>query len=443
MNDLQRVQLRVSEVRQRLNEIGGKESPSKEELEESGKLEAEYKTLEMRFRALVIGSDVGNDHAKKLKAGARAGDTENRGAEAEAADKKDSDLAKLQGRIELRNYLQAAMDSKELQGAEKEYNDERGLIGTGGVQVPWEALAPPELRAEQRRGVEERVDAVTSVSGTANLPTENMAPILGRVFQRSVAAFLGVRMPAVGVGQRNYPVMSTGVTAGMKAAGAAVDADAATYTVTVIDPSRLTARYVFRVEDLAVVAGLEASLREDLRMAMSDQLDEQLLTGNGTAPNLGGLFDDDGLAAPADASAEADVNGYIDLVTGQVDGINAYSTRDVRFLIGPQTLKHAATKFISGTDTSAYDKLMSLSGGVRVSARVPAPAKVSSKDQQELLATRMNGVAVAPMWPALSLVRDIYSGAAKGEVALTAIALYGFKVVRANGYTRLKIQLQA
>ena len=174
-------------------------------------------------------------------------------------------------------------------------------------------------------------------------------------------------------------------------------------------------------------------------MAMSDQLDVQILSGDGTSPNLGGLFDDDGLAAPSEPGSEADVNAYIDLATGQVDGINAYSTSDVRFLIGPATLKHAAKKFITGTDTTAYDKLRSLSGGVRVSARVPA---VNAK-KQELLATRMNGVAVAPMWPALTLVRDIYSGAAKGEVALTAIALYGFKVVRANGYTRLKIQVEA
>lgn len=444
MTSLQRVQLRVSEVRQRLNELGAKDRPTDDERSEMDKLSSEYSTLELRFRSLVLadGKNAKGDGKTEERSGGADQRTDDGGEQA-PVDKKAADLAKLQGRLELRNYLQAAMDSRELSGAEAEYNQERGLVGAAGVQVPWEALAPRELRAAAPGAVEERVDTVTSVGNTANLPTENMAPILGRVFERSVAAFLGVRMPAVGVGQRNYPVMSTGVTAGMKAAGAEVDAEAATYTVTVIDPARLTARYVFRVEDLAVVAGLEASLREDLRMAMSDQLDEQILVGNGTAPNLGGLFDDDGLAAPADATAEAGVSDYIDLVTSQVDGVNAYATRDVRFLIGPATLRHAATKFITGTDTSAYDKLMMLSGGVRVSARVPAVAKVSAKDQQELLAMRMNGVAVAPMWPALSLVRDIYSGAKRGEVALTAIALYGFKVVRANGYTRLKIQLEA
>lgn len=436
MTNLQRVHLRISEVRSRLNELGGKDNLSNEETAEVSTLSKEYQGLEVRFQALTVGA--GDEGADK---GADKDTDKDTDEGADEGDTKARDLAKLQKRIELRSYLQAAMDGTPLAGAEKEFNDELGIDG-GTLQVPWAALAPVEER--RRRAVEERADTATSVSGTANLPTENIDPILGRVFERSIAASLGIRMPAVGVGQRNYPVMTAGVTAEMIAAGGEVDADAATYTVTVINPTRLTARYLFRVEDLAVVAGLESSLREDLRMAMSDELDKQIITGNGTAPNLAGLFDaDSGLADPAAPTAETDVNGYINLVTGQVDGINAYMTQDVRLLIGPDTLRHAATKFLASTDTSAYDMLMRLSGGVRVSARVPATKTVASKKHQELLATRMNGVAVAPMWPTLSLVRDIYSGARKGEVALTAIALYGFKIVRANGFARLQVRLEA
>ena len=422
MNDLQKVQVRLSEVRSKLNSIGSTDNPTDEQLKEVEPLKKEYETLETRFRALTVAGEPENTDV--------GGSTDSDGEAKERSN--------LENKIELRAYLQAAMDGRALDGAEKEYNESLG-IDAGTLQVPWQALAP----TEERRQVEERVDAVTSVSGTPDLPTENMAPILGRVFQRSVAASLGIRMPSVGVGQRNYPVMTDGVTAEMKAAGAEVDADAATYSVTVINPTRLTARYVFRVEDLAVVAGLEASLRDDLRKAMTDELDKQLLTGNGTAPNLAGLFDDDALAAPSAPTAETDVAGYINLITGQVDGINANSTNDVRLLIGPATLRHAATKFITSTAVSALDMLNRLAGSVRISARVPAVKMVSSKRHQELLATRMNGVAVAPVWPTLSLVRDIYSGAKKGEVALTAIALYGFKIVRNNGFTRLQVRLQA
>lgn len=443
MNDLQKVQLRISEVRERLNELGAKDNTTDAERAELTQLTGEYKTLEVRFRALTVAqADAAPDTENRDASAAAAGGAPAAGT-TDAGDTEARERAKLQARIELRSYLRAAMDGTPLTGAEKEFNEALG-VADGTLQVPWAALAPPEVRSAPRGGVEERVDTVVSVGATADLPTENVAPILGRVFQRSIARSLGISMPAVGVGQRNYPVMSTGVTAELIAAGGEVDGDAATFTVTTVNPTRLTARYVFRIEDLATVEGLEPALRADLAQAMSDELDKQILTGNGTAPNFGGLFDaDSGLANPPDPTAEADVNAYIDLVTGMVDGINAYGTGDVRLLIGPHTLRHAATKFISGTDTSALDKVRMLAGGLRVSARVPAPKKVSAKDTQEVLATRMNGVAVAPMWPTLSLVRDIYSGARKGEVALTAIALYGFKIVRADGFKRLSLRIQA
>ena len=452
MTEVQKVQLRQSEVRERLNALGAVESPSDEQVAELRKLSGEYQTLEVRFRALIQGAAGGDDDkgkgdgkgdgADKSKAtearqrgdeARRAGGDHSLDRNGETAEERA--LRRLQGRVELRAYLQAAMDGKPLEGAEQEFNKALGVGESGGaVQVPWEALLPPgwEPRHEQR------ADAATVP--TSDMHTENMQPILARIFQRTAAAFLGVTMPMAAIGERRYPVMTGGTTASMQAAGGEVDAGAATYTVTAIEPTRLTARYLFRVEDLAMVSGLEASLRRDLRDVMGDELDRQLLTGNGTAPNLAGVFDtDSGLAAPAEPTAEASVETYIDTITNQVDGTNAYSTGDVRLLIGTDTLKHAARKFITGTDTSALTYINRMSGGYRVSARVPALAA----KKQEGMAIRMNGVAVAPVWPTLSLIRDVYSGAAKGEVALTAIALYGFKIVRTNGWVRIKLQVQA
>lgn len=442
MTEIQKVQLKQSEVRERLNVLGATEAPTDEQVKELRKLSGEYSTLEVRYRALLQGTSgdddksdaAGKDKSKQDK----NKDPQNReksGDADEGGDAEERALKRLQRRVELRAYLQSAMDGKPLDGAEQEFNKALGIGESGGaVQVPWEALLPPgwEPREEQRADV-------ATVPADA-MHTENMQPILARIFQRTAAAFLGITMPMAGIGERRYPVMTGGTTASMEAAGGEVDAGAATYTVTAIEPTRLTARYLFRVEDLAMVSGLEASLRSDLRDVMGDELDRQLLTGNGTAPNLAGVFDNDsGLAAPAEPSAEATVSTYIDTITDQVDGTNAYSTGDVRLLIGTDTLKHAAKKFITGTDTSALTYINRLSGGYRVSARVPALAA----KKQEGMAVRMNGVAVAPVWPTLSLIRDVYSGAAKGEVALTAIALYGFKIVRTNGWVRIKLQVQA
>lgn len=441
MTDVQKVQLRQSEVRERLNALGAVESPTDEQVAELRKLSTEYQNLEVRYRALLQGADEG-DKAKgdkgadKAKGGDKGADeprVEQRGGD--DGDAEERALRRLQGRVELRAYLQAAMDGSELNGAEAEFNKALGIgSGSGAVQVPWEALLPPGWSPS----TEQRQDVATVPADAMH--TENMQPILQRIFQRTTAAFLGITMPMASIGERRYPVMTGGTTASMQSAGGEVDAAAASYTVTAIEPTRLTARYLFRVEDLAMVAGLEGSLRSDLRDVMGDELDRQLLTGNGTAPNLAGVFDDDsGLTAPAEPSTEASVETYIDTITDQVDGTNAYSPSDVRLLIGTNTLKHAAKKFITGTDTSALEYIRRLSGGYRVSARVPALAA----KKQEGMAVRMNGVAVAPVWPTLSLIRDVYSGAAKGEVALTAIALYGFKIVRTNGWVRFKLQVEA
>ena len=437
MTETQKVQLRQSEVREKLNTLGAVEAPTDEQVAELRKLSGEYSTLEVRYRALLQGSaedkakgDKG-DKAKGDKAKGDQQDVEKRGGG--DGDAEERALRRLQGRVELRAYLQAAMDGSSLHGAEAEFNKALGIgDGAGAVQVPWEALLPPGWRPP-----EQRQDVATVPA--ADMHTENMQPILARIFQRTVAAFLGVTMPMASVGERKYPVMTGGTSASMQAAGGEVDAAAASYTVTSIEPTRLTARYLFRVEDLAMVSGLEASLRSDLRDVMGDELDRQILTGNGTAPNLAGVFDDDsGLVAPAEPGAEATVDDYIDTITNQVDGTNAYQTGDVRLLIGPATLKHAAKKFITGTDTSALEYIRRLSGGYRTSARVPALAA----KKQEGMAIRMNGVAVAPVWPTLSLIRDVYSGAAKGEVALTAIGLYGFEIVRTNGWKRFKLQVE-
>ena len=445
MTEIQKVQLRQSEVRERLNNLGAFEAPTDEQQQEMRKLSGEYQTLEVRYRALLHGSaadDKGGDKAKGDDKGGDKAKGDQQGVEQRDGDKQDAEeraLRRLQGRVELRAYLQAAMDGASLSGAEAEFNKALGIgDGAGAVQVPWEALLPPGWHPGQERRMEQRQDVATVPA--ADMHTENMQPILARIFQRTVAAFLGVTMPMASVGERRYPVMTGGTSASMQAAGGEVDAGAASYTVTTIEPTRLTARYLFRVEDLAMVSGLEASLRGDLRAVMGDELDRQILTGNGTAPNLAGVFDDDsGLAAPAEPSNEATVDDYIDVITSQVDGTNAYQTGDVRLLIGTNTLRHAAKKFISGTDTSALEYVRRLSGGYRTSARVPALAA----KKQEGMAIRMNGVAVAPVWPTLSLIRDVYSGAAKGEVALTAIALYGFEIVRTNGWSRFKLQVEA
>ena len=49
--------------------------------------------------------------------------------------------------------------------------------------------------------------------------------------------------------------------------------------------------------------------------------------------------------------------------------------------------------------------------------------------------------AVAPVWEGLRLIRDEVTQAAAGQIQVTAVALYNFKVLRPEGFVRTKIKV--
>lgn len=81
------------------------------------------------------------------------------------------------------------------------------------------------------------------------------------------------------------------------------------------------------------------------------------------------------------------------------------------------------------------------SGGVRVSDHVPAPA---SNIQGALAARRLNAMhATMPIWRGVTLIPDNISLAKKGQIQLTAVALWSLKVLRSDGFGRLKFKFVA
>lgn len=433
----QEKQLRASEIRQRLNELAGKDTLTAEERAEVDTLSAELATVETQYRAAVRAEETeARDHRA-------AGDGE--GAERRA----------LERDVQLGRYLQAAVESRAVDGRESELNAALGL-GAAGL-VPWEALAPREDRAAG--DVEQRQDVATEAPATGN--PVNQASILSRVFARTAAAYLRVDMPAVGVGEASYPVFTSGTTAETVAKGAAHDAAAATFTANVLTPRRLTARYLWNVEDAAVLAGLESALRSDLSMVMGDQLDQALLTDDGTAPKVKGFLDAAGPLAARTTSTPAWVNDdematfndFTMLYTGEVDGIYAQEASEVRALVAPALYQKAAVTYRTDeSDESALMHVRRIGGGFRVSAHMPDPLRVSEvpasnpkKDdnvyEQALVCRGMARAAVAPIWQGLRLIRDEITLAGKGQIVMTAMMLYAFDVLRADQYGVRKLRV--
>ena len=246
----QTISLRMSEIRESLNSQV-EDAP----VEEREKLLNEYQESERRYRA-------------ELQIEGLAKETPSH-----------PERRELRASASVTDYLRETLTGQRVTGAAAELRQETMKAADEPGRMPWEALLP---LAEP----EQRADAHTPAPSNV---TTTQQSILGRVFARSATMFLGVDMPSVPVGDADYPVLTAGASPAMKAAGAAQDAEAGTFTVSTIAPTRLTARYLLRVEDLARFAGMEEALRRDLRDALSDAMDRQVLAGDGTAPNVAGF----------------------------------------------------------------------------------------------------------------------------------------------------------
>ena len=401
----QTISLRMSEIRESLNSQV-EDAP----VEDREKLLNEYRDSERRYRAEL--SIEGLADAKPLHPERR----------------------ELRAKVSVTDYLKEAVSGHAVAGAAAELRQETMKGADEPGRLPFEALLPLEEP-------EERADAATPTPSTV---TTTQQSILARVFARSATMYLGVDMASVATGDADYPVLSTGVSPEMKVAGAAKDAEEATFVVSTIQPTRLTARYLLRIEDLSRFAFMEESLRRDLRDALADAMDLQVLAGNGTAPNVAGFVGaSPSLTAPSDPGA-SDALTFTQVIKAGlsvVDGRYAHTLGESRLLVSPSAYKEAGVAFqTAGTsDVAASDYMIARSGGFRASANLPATASHISK--AVAFATGGAGSAVAPVWNGIQLIRDLYSGASSGEVSLTAIALFGFKVLRTAPYSYQKFYL--
>ena len=399
MKSTVKVALRMSEVRQRLNEIADTDEMSDVLRTEADTLGNEYRDLEVRHRAALL---------------ADSGETVTEG---------DPARVELEGRASLSGILSGIMSGTGTSGPERELQDELGLTGD---QVPL-ALLGTKTETEYR------------TAGQSSAPSTvgaDQRPIVAAVFPRSATAFLGVRMPTVPVGDSVHTVLTTNLAPGVPAGGAAQAHSAGAFTATKLDPHRIQGSFFIRREQRASLAGMEQALRMNLSDSMASKMDAEVLAGSE------GFFGS-GLTNPTNPSTEATFATYRGLVydSAVIDGLYAYSASDVRVLLGAATYAHAATKYRSNNaDDSALDSLMRVSGGVQVSSHVPAAA---SNDQGLLIAKDVGREhAVAPIWEGVQVIVDEVTQAAEGEIVFTAVMLWGrLAVLRSAAFARKEVQL--
>ena len=406
MTNAQKIALRLSEVRTRLNEVSGLEGDAftPEIRAESEKLTNEYADLETRHRAAII--------ADGEPVETRSNDT-GEGAE----------LRQLISKANISGIFDAALSGAQATGAEAELQKELKLDGNS---VPL-AL----LRRHDDGEVELRTTGVTPVPAAGSIGA-SQSEIVAAVFPEGAVAFLGIPQPTVPVGERVYTVLSTSAAPGTPAKGTEQAHSAAAFTAAVLSPSRVQGSLFFAREDRARLAGLDESLRSNLSESLGDELDQQVLTGTN------GLLTGTVLANNAASAADTFATYRSRFAFGLVDGKYAMTTGDLRLLVGSKTYSHAASVYRgNSSDLDALASLMAATGGVRVSANVTA---VSGNKQNVIIRRGGRQDAVTAIWEGVSLITDEVSQSKAGEIIVTAVMLYAFKVLRADGFSKVESQ---
>ena len=406
MTKSQSLQLRMSEIRQRLIS-----EPDLEQTERD-KLTNEFSAKESEFRAALIVENEERDKETNLESRA-------------------SDLV---DRLSLPNFLTAAISGTEVRGAELEYMTEAKLPSVdelGWTVIPWEVVAP---RADD----ETRADVVTPAP--ANLKRSVRTP-LQRIFSAGIAQYLGVSMPSVGYGEQQWSRIGTAGTAKTVTAGTAIESTKAAFTTFELTGIRSGISYSIRQEDISKLGPvLENSLAADMRAALNDLVDTQILVGDGTTTS--GVTSPTGLLAHLtagdDPGSVAGIGDYQAAVVDAIDGgIHAATEADVRLLLGTDTYKQLA-KLVDTDKVRQIARLRGEVAGLRSTNKMPAAA--SNIQQGLVIGTRnLAGSAVAPIWQGMRILRDPYNSTS--TIHLRAAMLWNFDLIRTEPYDLLKFKL--
>ena len=423
MTDAQR---RLRELRDRQSRERGKmaELSQAENLtdETRGELDAIEKgtaDLERQIRAATVAAD--DEEAEQRAAGAAARAPE---GDAEARER-----AELRRKVKLTGYVSAAVEQRSADGAEAEFN---AALGIGGNRFPLELLAPPEKRA----AVEQRA--------TTDVDTQTMPRTwLDRLFAQTAAMRLGITMESVPVGASSHPVTTAGAAAAQRGKSEAAADAAWVIGVTELRPKRNAVRLLFSIEDAARIPGLESALTRDLGMALTEGVDRAIFLGDATASGT----DADIVGLNTAAITEVALTqankilgpGTLAAFTGLVDGVHANMLGDLNVVAAVGGWRLWEDTIINATADNMTLAAFLRNAGLSWMARGEIETDTADGDFGAFVGRDkgINGAGVAAIWEAGELIRDPYSGAARGEVALTLCYLWDFGLPRAANFARV------
>ena len=399
MLDSVKIARRQSEIRQRLAELVGKDSPSDDETRSMESMDTEYRSNETRYRAALIAED-----------------TERREAGADLETRSDREYAELVGRFELRQVALALDEGRALSGATAEVVTElRNAGGYQGIPVPYAAL-------ERRAG--------ETVAGDQVNPRA-IRPIIDRLFPASVAAKLGMESVNITSGELAFPVATSGAVFGWQTTELGNVGGPAEYQTSErsLNPDHTGGAQMMISRKALKQAGegLEQAIRRDLNAVIGTELDRVVINGTGTAGQPLGIIPGAtayGITSTA-VGARATWAAFRAQIVAfmQANAINSPSQVNVAF--DPAIWSDLdAQQAADGAPMWEWDRLVKHVGTPAISNVIPA--------ETAILTANVQGVAPGylGLYGGVDLIRDPYTKAGSGQLVLTALVTADFTVPR-------------
>ena len=410
MTDAQVLELRASEIRSRLAELGQLAEVDAEQRAEMDTLGKEYAANESRQRALKIAGDLPPEPTETRE------------------DSEGKELRELRANVEFGKYIAAALAGSGVQnGPELEYNQHRGIASN---YFPMEFLSPQPLETRAARDG----DAMAS-----------QASWLDRVMAGTAAERLGVSFRTVAPGVATFPVTTAGGSPVQRGRTQAVTESTYSFAVEEMKPTRAAVNGKYSIEDDLRLPGMADAIERDMRMAMSEDVDRTIFLGdsgaNENTADITGLSTYSGVAEPTLTQAnKIKADETLKVFLTQLDGIYASSLADMRIVAskGANTLWYS-TIHAAAVDNQTIAQFL-MASGMAWTMRGEIENNTANGDYGAFmgLARGIEGAAIAAVWDAGQLIRDPYSGAKSGEVELTLNYLWAFKIPRTNNFKRLK-----
>ena len=407
MTPRQKLEIRSSEIRQRLNALSGEDELTTETREETDRLVAELGDVETKLRAAIAASE------------------EREESRQHTPDAEERERLELREQASVAEFVAAAFESRSVSGPSADYSQAMGLAAT---TMPIELLAPSQ---------EERTETDANTVTTAGT-------WLDRILAETAAAAIGVTTHAASPGQEAIPVTTAGAAYQQRARDEAAAASAWSVGVSMLTPKLGAVAVDFTIQDAARLPGLEDALTRDLRQVLAEGVDRAVFLGDtgadGTDADITGIISTANIAtAEIGQTAKATGEGHAAALAGLINGAEAARVSDLRVVASIATLQYVlSNKSASGNavDQSISQYLDAIGLGVRM-GRAGLDDTATAENDYAYVVGRGRGIAgaaVIGMWGGLTLVRDVYSSVRSGGVQLTGQYLWDFAVPRPSNF---------